>query len=125
MLSSTPSVLAAAIVVGAAEEVEAGVEDGASEALETSTPLVSLVDASGVEEVGAGVDVEDGEVVEVVEVKNACVVSAAVLVASAASPSAASTTCSSTSNPTAQIHVRGVWRPGRGATIALVVFLLS
>jgi hypothetical protein len=123
VLSSTPSVLAAAIVVGAADEDEVAVEDGAGEVL--STTLVSLVDASGVEEVGTGVEDEDGEVVEVVDVKNACVVSAAVLVASAASPSAASTTCSSTSNPTAQIHVRGVWRPGRGATIALVVFLLS
>ncbi len=123
MLSSTPSVLAAAIVVGAADEDEVAVEDGAGEVL--STTLVSLVDASGVEEVGTGVEDEDGKVVEVVDVKNACVVSAAVLVASAASPSAASTTCSSTSNPTAQIHVRGVWRPGRGATIALVVFLLS
>ena len=115
--------LAAAIVVGAADEDEVAVEDGAGEVL--STTLVSLVDASGVEEVGTGVEDEDGKVVEVVDVKNACVVSAAVLVASAASPSAASTTCSSTSNPTAQIHVRGVWRPGRGATIALVVFLLS
>jgi hypothetical protein len=123
VLSSTPSVLAAAIVVGAADEDEVAVEDGAGEVL--STTLVSLVDASGVEEVGTGVEDEDGKVVEVVDVKNACVVSAAVLVASAASPSAASTTCSSTSNPTAQIHVRGVWRPGRGATIALVVFLLS